>query len=87
METLPPQPPEAPRAPGARRGGLTRRGWAILGAVVLLVNLPLLHRLVRGEQDVTVQLPYQNDFSRLETLGADFWTMAGGLWTVEEGLL
>jgi hypothetical protein len=86
-QTVPPQPPAPPPAPGARRGGLTRRGWAVLGAVVLLVNLPLLHRALRGEQDVTVQLPYQNDFSRLETLREDFWTMAGGLWTVEDGQL
>ncbi len=88
QQPVEPPPAQAPApAPAQGRGGLSKRGWAVLAAVVLLVNLPLLHRALRGEQDVTAQLPYQNDFSRVERLREDFWTIGGGLWTVEEGEL
>ncbi len=69
-----------------RPAGLTPKGWAILGAVVLLFNVPLIHRALRPQQPVTAQLPYRNDFSDPSTLSRDFWS-TGGHWRVVNGEL
>ncbi|MBF5044897.1 hypothetical protein FGE12_21030 [Aggregicoccus sp. 17bor-14] len=83
-----PRDPQAPVVPApASPARLSRRGRWVLAAVLVLVNLPLLHRLLRGAPDVTVTLPYTNDFSRRDTLAQDFWSLGGGLWVVEEGQL
>jgi hypothetical protein len=94
-----PQPkvedPTAPatEAPGGAPEGwqrpppLTRRGKAVLAGTVLLLNLPLLHALVRGEPEAPVALPFRDDFSRPDTLASHYWTMGGGLWRLEGGQL
>lgn len=69
-----------------RPRGLSRSGWAVLAGVVLLVNLPLLHRAFRGAQPVTVTLPWSDDFSDPATVARHYWT-TGGHWRVINGEL
>jgi hypothetical protein len=66
---------------------MSLRGWAILAAVLLVAQLPLLHyTLLRGEPDVTAQVPYQQDFSDPAVVKRDFFTV-GGYWRVVSGQL
>src|SRR5262249_5091594 len=66
--------------------GLSRTGWAVLAGVIVLVNLPLLHYLVRSEAEATVALPYQNSFQDPSAIKRDFFT-TGGFWRVQGGEL
>lgn len=66
---------------------LSRRGWMALGAVVLVANLPLLHYAMRGEQPVTVELPYQDDFSDPGTVQRNYWSNGMHYRTVEGWLV
>jgi len=79
----PPSPPQGAEI-GSRLG---RRGtWVLLG-VLLLINVPVLHRfLLRGEAAVTTRIPYQQDFDAPLDLRQD-WFSTGGLWRVEDGAL
>ncbi len=64
-----------------------RYGWAVLCAVVLAANFPLVHRhVLRDVPAATVALPYLEDFSRPERLVLDYWTM-GGMWRLIHGEL
>lgn len=72
--------------PWQKPAGLTRRGWMILGGFLLLVNVPILHMWLKGEPEVTVQLPYMDDFSSRETIKKNYFT-TGGLWRVVDGQL
>ena len=67
--------------------GLSRRGWAVLAAVILATQFPLLHyALLRDEPDVTAQVPYQQDFSDPGVVERDFFSV-GGYWRVVSGQL
>ncbi|MGQ0507030.1 MAG: hypothetical protein ACT4TC_17115, partial [Myxococcaceae bacterium] len=49
--------PEAVDGPWERPAGLTWRGWLALGAVVVLINVPLIHyELFRGPPDAFLSL-------------------------------
>lgn len=75
--------PEAP----ARPAGLSPRGWGILGAVILLFNLPIIHYyLLRPRPAATVSIPYADSFSDPGTVERNYWA-TGGLWRVVNGEL
>ena len=64
-----------------------RKAWMVLGAFLLLINLPVIHRfLVRGRQPADVSLPYTDDFSSDRTIGQNYWT-TGGHWRTRGGEL
>ena len=63
-------PPPAPTPPAVEASApaaghrLTRRGVLILTAVLLVLNVPVIHRfLLRGAPEAHVSLPYRDDFS------------------------
>jgi hypothetical protein len=56
---------------------LGRRGWLVLGAVVLLVNLPVLHLLVRSEPKASGRVPFSDDFSDPGTVGRNYRSLGG----------
>jgi hypothetical protein len=56
---------------------LSWKGWAVLGVVVLVVNLPLLHQLVRSRPPVTVQLPFVDDFTDPGTVSRNYHALGG----------
>jgi hypothetical protein len=73
---------EAPPTPWVKPAGLSNRGWAVLGGIVFLVNLPLVHYfLLRPNPDATASVPYRDDFSNPDTVAKNYWT-TGGLWRV-----
>lgn len=75
-----PAPESSGTVPWRNSPGLTRRGWAILAGVLVLLNIPIIHRLVlRGHPDAHVTLPYQDDFSSKQRLAENYWS-SGGLW-------
>jgi|GEM_PF-241934 len=80
--------PSAPAfIPWVKPEGLSRRGWAVLAAVVVLSQFPLLHYvLLRGEPEVSTQVPYQQDFSDPAVVERDFSSL-GGYWRVMQGVL
>ncbi len=83
------EPPlDSPPSEGwVKPAGLTRRGWAVIGAIVFCVNLPLIHYyLLRPEPEATVTLPFRDDFSDFGTVAKNYWT-TGGLWRAENGEL
>ena len=51
-EVTPEPPPETPGRPAP----LGRRGWLVLGVIVFLVNLPVLHLLLRYTQALITQM-------------------------------
>ncbi|MDQ3262041.1 MAG: hypothetical protein M3Y59_00040 [Myxococcota bacterium] len=69
-----------------RPQGLGRRGWAVVGVVVLVMNLPVLHFLLRGEQPAGVGLPYSDPFNDGSLLHQNYWS-SGGDWRVMDGQL
>lgn len=66
----------APAAP-ARPAPLGRRGWLILAAVVLAVNLPVLHLLVRSEPRASGHIPFFDDFSNPGTVARNYRSLGG----------
>lgn len=73
--------------PWVKPEGLSRRGWAVLAGVLVLSQFPLLHyTLLRGEPEVTVQVPYQQGFSDPSVVDRDFYSL-GGYWRVVNGQL
>ena len=66
--------------------GLKRTGWIVLGAVLLLFQVPLIHRALRGQQPVKVSVPYTDDFSDPSTVTEHYWT-TGGHWRTINGEL
>src|SRR5262249_1268976 len=66
--------------------GMGRLGWAVLASAILLVNLPLLHRLLRSAPAATVALPYEDDFSSPATVAAHYFS-TGGFWRTHSGEL
>lgn len=68
---------------------LSRRGWLILGSVLLVLQLPLLHRFVlRGPEPTKVSLGsgYAQSFEDNGVVRRDFWS-SGGDWRVMDGAL
>ena len=62
-------------------------GKVVLGALLVLFNVPLLHYYVfRSRPEAPLALPYQNDFSDPSTVQKDFFS-TGSLWRVESGEL
>ena len=58
----------------------------ILFAMILLANVPLLHRLLRGAQEVSVKtLPFEDELSG--PLDAERYFTTGGYWRTREGRL
>ncbi|MBI3183702.1 MAG: hypothetical protein HYZ28_16310 [Myxococcales bacterium] len=82
------RPGEPPSADASKRPeGLSLRGWAVLGAVALALNLPLLHYfLVRGRPEATLTVPHREDFADPATVERNFWS-TGGHWRVVNGEL
>jgi hypothetical protein len=66
--------------------GLSKLGWALLAGAVALINLPLLHRAVKGDPEATVQLPYEDSFSEGSPIRKHYFT-TGGLWRIVNGEL
>ncbi|MHB8872084.1 MAG: hypothetical protein ACYC8T_00210 [Myxococcaceae bacterium] len=91
-EKEPVEEPEAPLAQGSdepwkKPAGLTGRGWAVIGAVVFLVNLPIIHYyLLRPRPEAKLALPYSDNFSDPGTVEKNYWS-SGGLWRVVSGEL
>lgn len=80
----PVRPVAMPWSPPPRLG---RRGIGILAAVVLLVQLPLIHyALLRPKAPVRASLPYRDDFSDPGTVATHYWS-SGGDWRVVAGEL
>jgi hypothetical protein len=73
--------------PWVKPEGLSQRGWAVLVAVILATQFPLIHYvLLRDEPDVTTRVPYQQDFSDPGVVERDFFSV-GGYWRVVGGQL
>jgi hypothetical protein len=83
-----PAPSAAATVPGAwqKPAGLTKVGWAIVGAVVLIVNLPLIHYALRSAPEAGVALPYEDRFDSPSTVKEHYFT-TGGFWRVVNGEL
>ena len=90
-----PEAPPTPEAPPAatdavvawkKPEGLTRRGWAVLAGVLVLLQFPLIHYAFRGQAPVTAQVPYTQDFSDPGVVARDFYS-TGGFWRTVDGQL
>lgn len=64
-------------AAARRPAPLGKRGWLVLGVVVLLVNLPVLHLLVRGQPPASGHIPFSDDFSDRGTVGRNYRSLGG----------
>lgn len=88
QNTAPAEPnpaPAAAREPDPERP-LSRRGWIIVGLMVLLANVALIHRALRGPAPATVQGPsFADDFNRV-ALGDNYFT-TGMHWRIVGGEL
>jgi hypothetical protein len=62
------------------------RGWLVLALCVLAVNLPLLHRALRGEAPVHFPGPRFADAFDRKAIGPGWWTL-GGHWRIANGEL
>ncbi|HEX4802624.1 MAG TPA: hypothetical protein VFV14_03875, partial [Myxococcaceae bacterium] len=83
--------PESAGSPPAENrwekpSGMGRVGWTVLASAILLINLPLLHRLLRPAPPATVALPYEDDFSSAATIPAHYFS-TGGYWRTHSGEL
>lgn len=66
---------------------LSRRGWWILAAVLLVLNFPVLHRLfLRHPPAATVTLPFEDGFDSGPRL-TEAYAVSGGHWRVVDGRL
>jgi len=82
-----PSAPAPTVTPWVKPEGLSQRGWAVLVAVILATQFPLIHyALLRDEPDVTTRVPYQQDFSDPGVVERDFFSV-GGYWRVVGGQL
>jgi len=84
-EPAPRQEAPAPADAWVKPQGMTRRGWAVLAGLILLIQFPLIHyALVRGRADVTAAVPYSQDFSDPAVVKRDFFA-TGGFWHTVNG--
>ncbi len=82
-----PTTPGQDGAPWVRPPGLSNAGRAAIAAVVLLINLPLIHyAFFRGQPDAPLPLPYSDDYSDRETVQRNY-NSTGGHWRVVNGEL
>jgi hypothetical protein len=73
--------------PWTKPAGMSPRGWAVLAAVILFIQFPLIHyALFRGEADTTATVPYSQDFSDPAVVERDFFS-TGGHWRTVGGEL
>lgn len=83
--------PDAEAGPPAawkKPEGLTLRGWAVLAAVILAVQFPLIHyALFRGQAATTARIPYAQDFSGGSAVVQRDFFSTGGHWRVVNGQL
>ncbi|XXF76712.1 hypothetical protein P2318_27190 [Myxococcaceae bacterium GXIMD 01537] len=78
-------PPAFPRWEKPR--GMSRRGWAVLGGLLVLFQFPLLHYfLLRGEAPVTAQVPYHQDYADPGVVASEYYS-TGGHWRAVQGEL
>lgn len=76
-----------PSAPLAPSQGMSAKGWAVLAGILLLANLPVIHRFfLRGEQPAPLSVPYADSFNDSTTVDANYWS-TGGFWRVVNGEL
>ena len=64
-------------ADARRPAPLGRKGWLILGSIIFLVNLPVLHLLVRSEPKASGQVPFSDDFSDPGTVAKNYRSFGG----------
>jgi hypothetical protein len=92
QQETPTEPAPRPEAPATSEAwvkpqGLTRKGWAVLVGLILLIQFPLIHyALFRGRADVTAAVPYSQDFSDPAVVKRDFFS-TGGFWRTVKGEL
>jgi hypothetical protein len=71
-------PAESPAPlPAHRPAPLGRRGWLVLAAIVLVVNLPVIHLLVRSRPPAPRSLPFLDDFSDPGTVARNYQSLGG----------
>ncbi len=72
-------PPKAstPRPPAPAGERMGRRGWLVLAAIVVAVNIPLLIRPFRPLPEAGVPLPYSDDFTAPGTVSAHYHSLGG----------
>jgi hypothetical protein len=75
-EATRPEVAEETAAP-ARPAPLGRKGWLVLAAIVLGVNLPVLHLLVRTEPKASGRVPFSDDFSDPGTVARNYRSLGG----------
>lgn len=74
--------------PWQRPQGLTQGGWMIIGAIALVLNMPLIHfYLLRQRPEATVTLPFQDDFENPATVAKNYWSTGGHYRSVNGELL
>jgi len=79
-------PDTAPLGRWEKPAGMSRRGWGVLGAFLLLMQVPLIHRALRGPPPVTVSLPYVDSFDDEKKLKDNYWS-SGAYWRLVDGQL
>ena len=75
-----PPPPAADESTVVRwvpPGKLSRRGWLVLLGVALLINLPVLHWVLRSAPGTKVTLPFADDFSDPSTVSRNYRALGG----------
>ncbi len=73
--------------PWVKPENLSRRGWAVIAAIVLTVNLPLIHYfLLRPRPAAPVTVPYSDGFSDPTTVERAYWS-SGAHWRAVNGEL
>ncbi|MCC6337713.1 MAG: hypothetical protein IT380_27435 [Myxococcales bacterium] len=78
---------ESAPAPWSSPARPSRVSLGVIAAVVLLVNLPLVHFfLLRPAPKTTVTLPFTDDYSDPSTVAQHYWS-SGGLWRTVDGWL
>ena len=79
--------PVAPVERWEKPAGLSPRGWAVVAAVAVVINLPVIHYyLLRGRPEASAQVPFRDDFSDFGTVERNYFS-TGGHWRVVEGEL
>ncbi len=73
--------------PWVKPAGLTTRGWAIIGAAVVIFNMPLIHYyLLRSAPAAGVAIPFRDDYENAGTVAQNYWS-SGGFWRTVNGEL
>src|SRR5687768_13717185 len=79
---------ETVEGPWQKPEGLPPRGWAIIGAIVVVLNAPLIHYfLLRAPAEATVTLPFQDDYENPDTVAKNYFSTGGFYRTVNGELL